>query len=541
MKRSEMHRADLDDQIVKLLDAIANDLHSEFGGGALSPSAYDTAWVAMVRDPANPDKLAFPSCFAGLLALQCPDGSFGAPYPYTIVPTLAALLCLKKAPEQEPHTRLAAERARVYLERVFPEWDVAQHETIAFEMLVPMLLRHLVEYGIEFAFPQKRELLMHQEAKMVRLSPERVYGKHSTLAHSLEALGGRLDFDGVRTLRSEVGCYGGSPAATAAALLYGSWDNQAARWIEYVARCNAHGQTAFMPPVFGIDTFEICWALHFLHFAGYVDATSGAVARNAKFVKWLEAGLSPDGIGVCAIPRTVPVDGDDTALALASLSLLGTSPDLAPLLHFEDSDHFLCYEGERGASTSTNAHVLYTLMQRRASVRHEMQSRIDKTTAFLLRHAHPDGYWRDKWHASPLYATSCAVIALAECVTAETNAALDKALQWVLDSQHVQSGGWGMLGDCTAEETAYALMVLFCLQDHRDTGKKNHVASALSRGMTYLRQHAEPPQGSMMKRSSLWIAKELYTPSRVVEVAILSVLRRGVDIPSTTTSENPKP
>lgn len=524
----------MDADAERLLECIAADLHPVCGGGALGPSAYDTASVAMVRDPKNTHELAFPRSFEGLFDLQCADGSFGTPYPYTIVPTLAALLCLKKAPNQDTRTQDAAERARIYLEKVFPNWDVAHHETVAFEFLVPFLLSELDVLGTKFDFPHKAQLLAYAEKKMTFIRPEWLYEKRSTLAFSLDAFPGRLDFSRLQGQRGPDGSYGGSPASTAAMLTHGSWDEPAVRWIEYLYARGCCEQPGLMPGQFGLDCFEVSWAVHYLAMGGFSMADRLPRALVQTLVQWLERCITPSGAGWYVHAPHWMADADDTALAMAALMHFGTMPTLDPLLRFEAPDRFLCFEGERNPSTSPNAHVLHTLLELPEPMRRAMQSRIDKTTNFLLGHGHSEGYWTDKWHASPTYATSCAVIALAKSNHPAAQKALEKSLLWTLEMQNAENGGWGMLGASTAEETVYALMILFAMENHVPANLEKHVQWALKRGMTYLRQHAEPPTGRLAYRPSLWIAKDLYTPIRVVEAAILAMLRRGIDIPSTT-------
>src|SRR5579862_6338270 len=83
-----------------LLAETAADRDPRWGGGAISPSPYETAWVAMVRDPHQPERLAFPDALRALLAMQQSDGAWGGVSPYTMGPTLAGLLALVKAPTQ---------------------------------------------------------------------------------------------------------------------------------------------------------------------------------------------------------------------------------------------------------------------------------------------------------------------------------------------------------------------------------------------------------------------------------------------------------
>lgn len=87
----------IQDMILALLQEMVDDYDEKWGGGKMSAAAYDVAWVAMVRNPHNPQQLAFPDSFNWLLRHQSTDGSWGYP-PQTIVPTLAGLLALLKAP-----------------------------------------------------------------------------------------------------------------------------------------------------------------------------------------------------------------------------------------------------------------------------------------------------------------------------------------------------------------------------------------------------------------------------------------------------------
>jgi len=54
-------------QTQQLIDDMIADLDIRWGGGAMSAVPYDTAWVAMVRSPEDPERLAFPEAFAWLV------------------------------------------------------------------------------------------------------------------------------------------------------------------------------------------------------------------------------------------------------------------------------------------------------------------------------------------------------------------------------------------------------------------------------------------------------------------------------------------
>jgi hypothetical protein len=117
-------------------------------------------------------------------------------------------------------------------------------------------------------------------------------------------------------------------------------------------------------------------------------------------------------------------------------------------------------------------------------------------------------YWIDKWHASPYYPTSRAVIG---CI-GYANALIEGTIQWILETQKLD-GAWGYYGS-TAEETAYCLQALMMWKRHGGEVPDD----ALKRGETWLMQNADPPY------ASLWIGKCLYCPELVVRSAILSAL-----------------
>jgi halimadienyl-diphosphate synthase len=183
----------------------------------------------------------------------------------------------------------------------------------------------------------------------------------------------------------------------------------------------------------------------------------------------------------------LPADADDTATALNALALCDSPGPVSTLDRYREARHFACFPGERTPSTSTNAHALQALGHDR-----ELEE-------WLRDMQEPAGNWLDKWHASPYYATACAVNAL------QGN---EKAVDWVLGTQHAD-GSWGRW-EGTYEETAYAIRVL--AHSQRD------VTRAISRGAKFLQEwgdRAHPP---------LWHDKDLYTPTRIVQAEGMAAL-----------------
>jgi hypothetical protein len=234
------------------------------------------------------------------------------------------------------------------------------------------------------------------------------------------------------------------------------------------------------------------------------------VAVPPALVADLRDGLGPHGTPGGA---GLPPDADTTSVVLALLERVGRPADLDCLLGFEVGPHFQTWPGERTASVTTNAHVLEALgarLRRRPDQTGRYDAARRRVATWLGERQHPEGFWTDKWHASPYYATAACVQALTRFGGPAADAIRARALRWVLDTQR-PDGSWGGWGP-TREETAYALLVL----DHAHP--EPAAARAGARGREWLRaacrhDRSDPP---------LWHDKDLYQPTAVVRAAVLA-------------------
>jgi hypothetical protein len=133
---------------------------------------------------------------------------------------------------------------------------------------------------------------------------------------------------------------------------------------------------------------------------------------------------------------------------------------------------------------------------------------VQKVLRFLKRVQTGNSFWFDKWHASPYYTTSHAVIACA----GYADEMVKTAVAWILQTQNVD-GSWGFYMP-TTEETAYCLQALVIWNRLGGQVSKD----ILKRGATWLADHMEEPYPMM------WIGKSLYCPELVVRSSILSAL-----------------
>lgn len=514
-----------------LLMDIANDEDPERGGGEISSSAYETAWVAMVRNPDDHGKLAFPSALEWLVATQRADGSWRPDFPFSLLSTMAATLALKRAPHPTEKVRRATDRARRYLEGAIHRWPIElldDFDTPFFEFLIPLLAHELAQVGIALSVPHLDVMEQRSQAKLSRLPLKHLYEGPSTLSHVLEALGSRVDDERLLQARPAYGGYGNSPSATAAALMHSTiWDTGAADWLRSLASRAPTGATrGGMPCSHPADAFEASWVLHLLQHSGHLPYD----IQNPSYhhiVLWLLRCLSHAGVSFARETgvATLPCDMDDTALTLAVLRQCGARVSLDSLWAFEAPTHFVSYAGERTTSTSANAHALEAIVSAAPSEWEQLAGRRQKVIDYLLGERTVQGFWRDKWHLSSYYATMSCMLALTKVPRHELgNDTFISTFAWLIWTQR-PDGGWGMKHS-TLEESAYALLTLRALL--RTSPSWPHVqtqrgCSALERGRAFLMRH----YNNLKRPDTLptyWLDKTLYCPTRVVRAAVLAAL-----------------
>lgn len=497
--------------IRRLLQHFADDTTSLWGSGTLSPSAYETAWVALVRDPHDPHRVAFPEALAWLIDHQDIDGHWGASFPYNILPTMAALLALLRAP-QTPKIRTTAQRATVYLHQMVPLWSLANCDTPYIEFLMPRLYEDLVQAGCELIIPEMPMMQARRSAKLALVPFTALYTGMSPLIHALEAFGPAIDFRRLKSQQAPDGGYGYSPSATAAVLLYApEWDEPAARWLTHLMKQPRCGQSGAVPTSAPSDIFEIAWSL-FLLLDGAVDLARLAPHAMATLATYLAVNLSPTGARFGRW-STLPPDVDDTAMVIATLQRLGQSLSRDALQHFKAPDHYATFAHERTSSPSANAHVLEALFNQPDLIEEQVM-----VIQYLEAQQGANGAWQDKWNVSEVYATMCCALALARVHDPHLNPVLQRSLQWVIETQH-STGTWGHAAP-SLEETAYSVITLKQLMPLALSRQQSALQRALRRGQSYIWRHiAELKSGP-----ALWIDKDVYRPTRVVQAAVYAAL-----------------
>jgi hypothetical protein len=490
--------------------------------GQVSASVYETGRLVTLAPwlRGHDERVRF------LLGAQRGDGSWSRPGPYGLVPTLSATEALLSELRRTPTPTVAdaCTRGLAALSRAVGRVDATGlPDTPAVEVLVPVLVEavntHLAARppgvaGAPLRLPDGVDAPLAAALRELIASGAALPEK---ALHALEIAGAGAR--GARGVPVPPGTVGASPAATAAWLgartrRSAQRDPAALAYLEGAAVPHAGP----VPSVLPITMFERAWVLDSLLRCGV------PVRVPAELVASLVHGLGPLGTPGGG---GLPCDADTTSITILTAHRLKgrrRRVGLGALRHYETPSHFVTWDGERTASTTTNAHVLDCLVGVADDPALETwrDAAVRRVARWLLEQQRDDGTWADKWHASPLYATAAVAAALRRTGGRMGRAALARAVAWLLDQQR-RDGSWGIWG-ATAEETAYALHLLIpVLASRVPTGlDRAHVLDAAARGLAFLRARTLRP--TMPVHAPLWHDKDLYTPTAVVDAAVVGAL-----------------
>ena len=481
-----------------LVVAEIQKLLGELGQGRTDGTAYDTAWGA--RLAAYYPGHGFEEAIEWLRRNQREDGSWGAPlthYHDRYISTLAAVIALTEV-GTHPRDKRRVKRGENALWKLVGRLGRDDSDTVGFPILAAALGKEAEALGLDVPNAPIRYAIGYKNNAESLLQQPKRHWQNTTITFSFEALRhAAREEDEVLENNFSVSM---SPSATAAYLMHKRSDAA----LSYLAEVRRQIGLGALPAVWPIDTFEIAWALSHLRTAGAVEPHDPHVRRVLSFL--YEAWSHESGISMSSQWR-VP-DIDDTAACYSALYWGGYPVRLEVLDVYETEDHFACYPGETNPSLSAHVRLLSALRMQADDAR--TQDRIRKVVNVLYRLDENGSFWWDKWHASPYYVSSFALSALRGIADDLAHS----RLKWIIRTQN-DDGGWGYLGQSTAEETAYCLQAL--LQWDRNVYRLD--ASRLDAAAVFLQEHLNSP-----RFQPLWIGKSLYTPYYPVKAAILSAL-----------------
>ncbi|KAH9723889.1 Ent-copalyl diphosphate synthase [Citrus sinensis] len=247
------------------------------GDGELGISAYDTAWVALIKNIDGSDINApqFPSCLKWIADNQLPHGSWGDDKVFLahdrLINTLACIL----------------------------ENENEEHTTAGFEVAFPSLLE--IARGLDIEIPYDSHVLQKVYAmrnfKLKKIPIDKMHSVPTTLLFSLEGMP-NMDWEKLLKLQFQDGSFLCSLSSTAYAFMQ-TKDNNCLKYLTQVVQRFNSG----VPFSYPIDLFEQLWVVDRLQRLGisrYFQPELRKCMDHVYSYKSSARGVVPDPIRVHA-------------------------------------------------------------------------------------------------------------------------------------------------------------------------------------------------------------------------------------------------
>ncbi|KAK9199407.1 hypothetical protein WN944_014598 [Citrus x changshan-huyou] len=253
----------ISNEIKKLIRMIKSMLGS-MGDGELGISAYDTAWVALIKNIDGSDINApqFPSCLKWIADNQLPDGSWGDDKVFLahdrLINTLACIVALKS---WDAHLDKCEKGISFLRENLWKlENENEEHTNAGFEVAFPSLLE--IARGLDIEIPYDSHVLQKVYAmrnfklkNCDRIPVDKMHSVPTTLLFSLEGMP-NMDWEKLLKLQFQDGSFLCSLSSTAYAFMQ-TKDNNCLKYLTQVVQ-RFNGGVPFSYP---IDLFEQLWVV----------------------------------------------------------------------------------------------------------------------------------------------------------------------------------------------------------------------------------------------------------------------------------------
>nr|WJZ49119.1 (-)-kolavenyl diphosphate [Scutellaria barbata] len=326
----------ISEKIRELVEKIQVKLQN-IDGGAISISAYDTAWVAMVEDIGGSGQPQFPTCLEWISDHQFSDGSWGRHeflYYDRILCTLACVVALKT---WNVHPQKCNKGLKFIKENIHELANEEQeHMPIGFEMAFPSLIETAKKIGIDIPeeFPGKKEIYAKRDSKLKKIPMDLLHNKPTPLLFSIEGMEG-LDWQKLFRFRDD-GSFFTSPSSTAYALQLTKDEICLKYLLNVVSKHNGA-----VPNVYPVDLFDRNYTIDRLLRLGISRYFQPEIEECMKYVykKWDKKR------GICWASNTHIQDLDDTSLGFRNLRMHGYDVTSDVFEQFEQGGEFFCLFG----------------------------------------------------------------------------------------------------------------------------------------------------------------------------------------------------
>lgn len=383
-------------------------------------------------------------------------------------------------------------------------WNRLDHDpepALGFELVIAPLIEEACRFGLPLHHLLGPAQEIHAK-KVAKITPEMIYSPRLSVGFSLEFVQDKLDAEKALQLRVSNGSLGDSVAATAHHARV-TRDPTSHAFLRRIV--DTYGPSNI--PYAEGNLWGPIWVLYNLEIAGLLPLLREQAQPHLEHIR---AHVHDEGVSWSSYVKYG--DGDDTAIAFYVLDRAGFSIDWDLLRQYELPEGFLTFRVESHPSTSTNANVLSAIAKQPYQGSRET---CNKLIDLLLSRRNLQGFWVDKWHASPLYPTSRAMRALTATAMRSADELVGSCVAWLVQTQR-RDGSWGFFDAGTPEETAYAIQGLNAaaragLAMDRDV---------IVRASAYLDSIHD--DAIYDQHPKLWIAKGLYGPRQVIRSAVIS-------------------
>ncbi|XP_042518269.1 ent-copalyl diphosphate synthase 1-like [Macadamia integrifolia] len=328
----------IENEIEKRIQFIKSMLGS-MEDGEISVSAYDTAWVALVKDINKNGVPQFPSSLQWIVENQLLDGSWGDRFIFSahdrILNTLACVVALKSWNIYPGLCEKGMAFIRENMSKL--EGENEEHMPIGFEVAFPSLMEiaQMQDLQIPTDTPFIQDIYAKRDLKLTKIPKDMMHIVPTTLLHSLEGMAG-LDWEKLLKLQCEDGSFLFSPSSTA----YGLMETKDERCLTYLKKV-IEKFNGGVPNVYPVDLFEHIWVVDRLERLGISRFFQSEIQDCINYIHryWTEDGI-------CWARNSRVHDIDDTAMGFRLLRLHGheVSPDA--FQNFQKGSEFFCFAGQ---------------------------------------------------------------------------------------------------------------------------------------------------------------------------------------------------